>query len=133
MNLSSLSNPPSRKMKGLNGGRLPAKHLFKKIVKNETMAAGKRIDETGRVGMSAQGDCGQLRACDPAFGAVLQSGNGVCGKREAHSRFEEFGGFRSIKTQVGRPQFRQLPLRAQSGQGQIGILPCGNDHAHPRR
>jgi hypothetical protein len=109
-----------------------AQDLLEKVIETKR-GCGERPDETGRVGMSPQGDRGELQAGYPALGAVFQRGRCVGGQREAHSGVEEPGSFRSVETQVGRAQLRKLPPCAPSGQRQAGILPRGNDQAHPGR
>ncbi len=43
--------------------------FFHQIVQHEMVAAGERSDEAGGVLLSLQGNCSQLQAGNPAFGA----------------------------------------------------------------
>ena len=52
--------------------RLVLKNFFDQIVQHKTVAAGESLDKTGGVCPALHGECGQLQAGNPAFGAGFQ-------------------------------------------------------------
>ena len=77
-----------------------------------------RPDEQLRVYVALQGDGRHLQSGDPALGARRERRDVRVRQLERHGLVEERCRFIRSKTQVFLAQFRELPLRAQSGQGQ---------------
>ena len=73
-----------------------------------------------------QGERGQLQAGDPAFGALLQCGDVLGWKIQAHVPVEELGRLGRGEAEVGRAQLGQLSPAAQAGQRQPGIFAGGD-------
>ena len=105
-------------------GRLAGQDLVDQVVDDESVAAGERLDEVGDLGVARdgpQGQRGELKAGDPAFGALLE-GIDLCGiEVQAHPLVQELLRLSGGEAQVGAADFDDLSAAAQSREGQRRI------------
>jgi hypothetical protein len=113
-----------------HSGGLPCKDLVGKVVDDEPVAAGERLDEVHDLGPSrdrAQRQCGELKAGDPALGALFE-GIDIGGVEiQLHRLVEELLRLLPGEAEVGTADLDELPAAAQPRQGQWRVG-AGGDH-----
>ena len=106
---------------------LTLEDLGDEIVHDVPVVAGESLDEPGNVRAPPHGERRQLEPGNPAFGARLQGGNFRRRELQPHHLVEKAGGFGGGKAQVGGAQLGHLAPGAQASQGELWILPGGDD------
>ena len=126
----SRSRTAVRSRKSRTAGRLPGQDLVGQVVDDEPVAAGERLDEASDLAAlrdAAQGQRGELKAGDPALGALLERVHVGGGEVQPHDPVEELPRLGRGEAEVGGAHLGELPATAQPGQRQRRIG-AGRDH-----
>ena len=95
-----------------------------------SVAAGKGVEEAGRIGPVPQRQCGQLESCPPAFGPRFQQRRVRRCELQPHGVAAEASRLLRVTPQIG---LEQLAASTQSGQRQSRIGARPEHQVEPRR
>jgi hypothetical protein len=105
--------------------RLAGQHLLGEVVQDVALAAAERSHKTGRVGVVAQRQSGQLQPRRPPLGARGQVGQAARRQLQPHDLPHQHGGFFGREAQVALTQLGQLAAGPQPGQWQRRVGAAG--------
>ena len=112
---------------------LMVQHLFHQIIHDVAVVSGERLNERWKVLAPLHRQGRQLKARDPALGAVIQGHHARCRQIQVHHAVEKLGDFRQRKAQIGGAEFGELTLNPQPGQRQRRVFAGGDGQMKRRR
>ncbi|MNX69762.1 hypothetical protein D3C86_1009930 [compost metagenome] len=91
---------------------LPREHVFGEVFRQRNVGAAERGNECGRIAMPLQGQRGQINTGNPAFGALMQTGDFWCGEGQLTLFPQVAGRLIEAQAQCFGADFQQLAAGA---------------------